>query len=166
VYDSYNLIVLGLSQNIDSKRRGTLLQIILEAAWYCRLLAIGADGESIPDDRIEKDGEFLCGTPPTAANKLPPCADMNKQRLLNIIQLAPISLIVGSERIKMVRTSGALARDSWSLKEEPDLNTPLNVWRCGAKPLRGLVSNECKFYASAHAAFYYRIHPRVFLLKF
>ena len=144
---------------------GVLIQLLLENAWYCRLLARGFNGEAIAAEQMERMGEDVCGTPPTSSNKLPPCADPEKSKILNTIQLAPISLLVGKEKIKMVRTSSTIARDSWSLKEIPDTTTPLNEWRCESSSLRSLVSTDCQMFASAHAAYYYRNHIRVYLGK-
>lgn len=161
MYDLNFLIIVGLQQKMESKRPGTLIQIILETVWYCRLLAKGEGGEPVTDERMERDGEMVCGTPPTTENKLPPCAELKKMKLLNYIQLAPISLIAKKDKIRMIRTSGSLARDSWSLVEIPVVDTPLNAWSCGSKILRSLVSDDCRYFSSAHAAFYYRVHPRV-----
>lgn len=124
-------------------------------------MARGAEGEDLDSQTIEREGEEVCGTPPTAANGLPPCADLEKQKLLNILQLIPISRMVKKENILMCRMSGALARDSWSVEEVSSMETPLNEWKCHDPMIRSLVSNDCAYYATAHAAFYYRLHPRV-----
>jgi hypothetical protein len=137
------------------------VQIILETVWYCRLLAKGEDADRISDDVIKKKGEDVCGTPSTAANGLPACADVGKQRLLNILQLFPISRMVKRERIKMVRASGGLSRESWSLFEISNPSTPLNSWECRSGVLSSLVSTDCAYFATAHAAYYYRQHSRV-----
>lgn len=137
------------------------VQIILETVWYCRLLAKDDNIDPILADVIEKKGEDVCGTPATPANGLPASADIGKQKLLNILQMFPISRRVQKERIKMVRASGSLSRDSWSLCEISSPSTPLNRWECQSATLSSLVSTDCLFFATAHAAYYYRNHPRV-----
>jgi hypothetical protein len=130
----------------------------MEACWYCRLLARGEGHEDLTDTPQREDA---CNTPPTATNNLPAVANLEKQKCLNIMQLVVVSGIFKKETIKQCRTSSDMTGKSWLLTEIVSEATALNQWECGSPEIRALVSQECEFYASTHAAYYYRNHPRV-----
>jgi hypothetical protein len=137
-----------------------LIQIIIEAIWYCRLLAIDDTAVTITNEDIEKEGEGVCDKASTSRNKLPPRADPTKHYYTTCIQLIVISRIVKS-KIVMLRTSGSFARETVKLEEIVSMDSPLNLWKCKSNLINGLVNEGCSFYASLHSAFYYRCHPRV-----